>query len=80
MLAGVAAAAVVFGVVVRLIHFNSTLLADELSTLYIAHGHSLGEVLSLVKSDAEISPPLYFVLAWLSHSLGRPPTWSGSPL
>jgi hypothetical protein len=34
------------------------------------HGRSLGDALSLVKSDAEISPPLYFVLAWFSTHLG----------
>ena len=31
---------------------------------------SLGEVLSLVSSDKEITPPFYFLLAWLTSQLG----------
>ena len=69
-LAPLAAAAVVLGVVARLVHFDDTPIGDELSTLYIVHGRSLGDVLHLVKSDAEISPPLYFVLAWICAQLG----------
>jgi hypothetical protein len=66
----VTAVAVIFGVVARIIHFDGSVLGDELSTLYIVHGHSLRDVAHLVKSDAEISPPLYFGLAWLSTQLG----------
>lgn len=46
------------------------MLGDELSTLYVVRDHGLGEVLRLVRSDAEISPPLYFALAWVCAQLG----------
>jgi hypothetical protein len=62
--------AVALGVVARIAHFDDSMLADELSTLYIVRDHSLRDVLHLVKSDAEISPPLYFVLAWICAQFG----------
>jgi hypothetical protein len=65
--------AVVYGVVARLIHYDDTLLGDELSTLYIVQDHGLRDVIHLVRTDAEITPPLYFVLAWLSAQLGSAP-------
>ena len=49
------------------------MLGDEVSTLYTVRGNSLGETIRAVSSDAEISPPLYFVLAWLASKLGSAP-------
>ena len=69
----VAGCAIALGVIARIVHLDDTMLGDELSTLYIVHDHSLGDVLHLVKSDAEISPPLYFILAWFSAQLGSGP-------
>jgi hypothetical protein len=69
----VAACSIALGVVARIVHFDDSIVADELSTLYIVHDHSLRDALHLVKSDAEISPPLYFILAWLSAQLGSGP-------
>jgi MFS family permease len=69
-LALVAGCAIALGVVARIVHFDDTMLGDELSTLYIVRDHSLRDVLHLVKSDAEISPPLYFVLAWICAQFG----------
>ena len=66
----VAGCAIALGLVARIAHFDDTMLADELSTLYIVHDHSLRDVLHLVRSDAEISPPLYFVLAWICAQFG----------
>lgn len=66
----VAGCAIALGVVARIVHFDDTMLGDELSTLYIVQDHSLRDVLHLVKSDAEISPPLYFVLAWICTQFG----------
>ncbi len=63
----------------RIAHFNDSLVGDELSTLYIVDDHSLRDALHLVKSDAEISPPLYFILAWLSAHLGSGPEWIRLP-
>jgi hypothetical protein len=61
----IVAAITLVGLIPRLVHFQGAFLGDELSTLYIVEGQSLGHVFSVVSSDAEISPPLYFVLAWL---------------
>jgi Dolichyl-phosphate-mannose-protein mannosyltransferase len=63
----------VVGFVLRLLLFDQSLLGDELSTYWIIDGRSLGDVLSLVRSDAEITPPLYFVSAWASLELGGDP-------
>lgn len=63
------AAITLIGLGLRLGRVTDPLFGDELSTLYVAR-NSFGEVLDLVSSDAEISPPLYFVLAWLSTQLG----------
>jgi len=61
------------GLVLRLIQYQETLLGDEISTLWVVRDQSLGHVLSTVSSDAEITPPLYFVLAWLATKLGSAP-------
>ncbi|MCB0863662.1 MAG: glycosyltransferase family 39 protein [Solirubrobacterales bacterium] len=58
------------GLVFRLLAGSQSLLGDELSTLYLVKGESLSHVFSSVSSDAEISPPLYFVLAWIATRLG----------
>jgi dolichyl-phosphate-mannose-protein mannosyltransferase len=60
---------------IRLSGFDQGLYGDELSTAWIVKGQSLGHVLSEVHSDAEITPPLYFVLAWLTSKLGASPDW-----
>lgn len=69
-----AAAAVValtlVGLVPRLVHLDGTVLGDELSTLYIVRGNGLTDAIRTVHTDAEISPPLYFALAWLTTQLG----------
>jgi mannosyltransferase len=60
------------GLLVRLPSFNDSLFGDELATYFIVTGHSLGQVLDWVRSDLEVSPPLFFVLAWATHSIGDP--------
>jgi hypothetical protein len=54
------------GFLVRLPSFNDSLSGDEISTFYIVNGHSLGRALSLVYSGLESTPPLYFILAWVT--------------
>lgn len=68
----------VAGVVFRIIMAGQSLVADELSTYWISATHGLGGVLKLLYSvgpiqHAEITPPLYFVLAWLTSQLGHTP-------
>jgi hypothetical protein len=67
------------GFVLRVAQFDQSLLGDELSTYWIVHDHSLGEVLDSVRSDDEITPPLYFVLGWVSLELGPGPEWVRLP-
>ncbi len=67
------AAITAVGLVPRLLQLGDGLYGDEVSTLYIVGDRSFGDVLHLISSDAEISPPLYFILAWLSTKLGSAP-------
>ena len=69
----IVAAITLLGLIPRLIHLDGSYVGDELSTLYLVNDRSLPDVLSSVSSDAEISPPLYFVLAWASSQLGHWP-------
>src|SRR5919198_2677847 len=57
----------------RLALLGQSLFADELSTWWIVSTHGLGGVISTVHSDAEITPPLYFVLAWLVTRIHESP-------
>ncbi|MCB0867311.1 MAG: glycosyltransferase family 39 protein, partial [Solirubrobacterales bacterium] len=47
----------------RLAVFNLSAYGDEMSTLWIVKKNFVGGVISAVNSDAEISPPFYFLLA-----------------
>src|SRR6188472_4253463 len=67
------------GFAIRVANVLLSLFGDELSTYWIVHGHSLGDVLSSVRSNDEITPPLYFVLGWLSLHLGSGPAWIRLP-
>jgi 4-amino-4-deoxy-L-arabinose transferase-like glycosyltransferase len=59
------------GLSIRLVVAHQSMFADELSTYWIVTRHDLGGVLSTVHSNAEITPPLYFVLAWLSSQVSH---------
>jgi hypothetical protein len=61
----------VVGLILRLPSFNSSLFGDEISTYFIVTGHSLGRVVQLVYSNQETSPPLFFILAWVTKGLGN---------
>ena len=67
------AALTVLGFALRLARYQQTVFGDELSTLYIVDGRSLADVMDYVSGDAEITPPLYFILAWLTTKLGSAP-------
>ena len=66
----------VVGFLLRLPSFHDSLSGDEISTFYIVHGHSLGRVLHLVYSNQETTPPLYFIVAWLTKGLLSSPVQS----
>jgi mannosyltransferase len=63
----------------RLSQISQTLGGDEVFTYQDVVGHSLSAVLSTVNSGGENSPPLFFVLAWLSAKLGDPSEWIRLP-
>jgi len=67
------------GAVIRLAAGGESLFADELSTYWIVSEHGPRGVLSTVHSDAEITPPLYFALAWLTTQLGHAPELVRAP-
>jgi hypothetical protein len=67
------------GFLLRIAELNQGLFGDELSTGWIVHGRSLDRVISLVYSDAEVTPPLSFVLAWISLKIGSSWEWMRVP-
>lgn len=69
----------VAGAVVRVLLARDALFADELSTYSIITGRGVGGVVAEVGTDAEITPPLSFVLSWLTAHLGQGPTWVRLP-
>lgn len=65
--------AILAGVWLRISTYGQSLVGDELSTLWIVKTHGLGGTIDFVSGDGEISPPLFFILAWLSSKLGSAP-------
>jgi mannosyltransferase len=61
---------VVLGLLLRLAAYDDALFGDELSTYFLVRGHGLHHMIGLIHSDQEQTPPLFFVLAWLSAKLG----------
>jgi hypothetical protein len=70
---------VLAGLVLRAIYADQSLNADELSTHWIVVGSDPWGVLSAVHTDAEITPPLYFELAWLASLAGDSAGWLRLP-
>jgi 4-amino-4-deoxy-L-arabinose transferase-like glycosyltransferase len=59
---------VVVALVVRLPWFDDALYGDEVQAFWDVSGRSLGDTLHLLAGNStELSPPLFFVLAWLSE-------------
>lgn len=63
----------VAGFGLRMIQMGNPLFGDELSTLWIVGNNGFFDSVSLVSSNAEITPPLYFMLSWLTTQLGSAP-------
>lgn len=63
----------------RVAGFDQSLLGDELFAFAEINGHSLVGVIAAVKDSVEVSPPLYFVLAWASSQIGDPTVWIRLP-
>ena len=63
------------GLVLRLLMLRESAWGDEMSTLWIIRGNDFFGVISTVNSDAEISPPFFFLLAKVSSWIfGQTPT------
>lgn len=61
------------GLVLRLHLYGRSLLGDELSTLWIVQNHNLLDTVRVVGTNAEITPPLSFILSWFTTRLGDAP-------
>jgi mannosyltransferase len=60
----------------RLPSFDDSLYGDELATYYIVTDHSLGDVVNLLQGNSptgDLSPPLFFMVSWLTEGLGGHP-------
>lgn len=61
------------GTALRLTMLGQSVFADELATYWIVSTRSLSGVFSIVHTNAEITPPLSFALAWLSTRVDLTP-------
>ncbi|MEK6326934.1 MAG: glycosyltransferase family 39 protein [Actinomycetota bacterium] len=66
------AAIVILGAALRISQLHQSLFADELWSYVGATRSSFDQVIDYVRTDQEITPPLYTVLAWLSAKAGDP--------
>jgi 4-amino-4-deoxy-L-arabinose transferase-like glycosyltransferase len=63
----------------RAVALDESFFGDELFTHLISTRPDLQAVMAGVRSELEISPPLYFVVAWLFGKLGDPFVWLRIP-
>ncbi len=63
----------------RLSQMHQSLFADETLALREIVGHTLLGTVRTVRSGVESTPPLFFVLAWISAKLGDPTVWIRLP-
>jgi mannosyltransferase len=75
----VVAAVTVLGSALRLAVAGQSVFADELSTYWIVSTNGLGGVISTVHGNAEITPPLYFVAAWVTTQFDLNPQLLRAP-
>ena len=62
---------VLVALLLRLPLMDDSFFGDELSTYFVVRDHGPREVVELVRSDQEQTPPLFFVLAWFADLLGH---------
>src|SRR5579875_839069 len=76
----VLAALVGLGAILRVLSARQTLFGDELATYWDIHAHSLGGLISALHgTHIEITPPLFFVLAWITSHIGGAFAWLRLP-
>src|ERR1700759_3722294 len=79
MALGIIAALTLATFLLRLSQMHQSLFGDEVWTYQDIPGRGLLGVIRNVHTGAENSPPLFFVLAWLSAKLGDPSIWIRVP-
>ncbi len=67
------------GLALRVVTLSEAMLADELSSYWIISSNDLSGVVSTVHSDAEITPPLFFVAGWLATQIELTPEMARLP-
>jgi Dolichyl-phosphate-mannose-protein mannosyltransferase len=75
----VVATLTIVGTALRLVVAREPVFGDELSTFWIVTTHGLGGVVSVVHGNAEITPPLYFILSWLTTRIDTTPELLRAP-
>jgi hypothetical protein len=73
------AAITLLALLLRLPGLDESVFGDELFTYEIATRPGFGDMLDGVTGSLEISPPLYFALAWICAKLGDPHVWIRVP-
>jgi hypothetical protein len=67
------------GAAVRIAVADQSVFGDELATYWIVSTNDLAGVVETVHGDAEITPPLYFVLAWAATQIDFTPELLRAP-
>jgi hypothetical protein len=73
------AAITLLALLLRLPGLDDSVFGDELFTYEIATRPGFGHMLDGITGPLEISPPLYFVFAWVCAKLGDPHVWIRVP-
>jgi uncharacterized membrane protein len=73
------AALTLLALLLRASQFGQSLFGDELYALHEVEGRSFGNMLETVYEGPEVTPPLFFVLAWATAQLGDATLWLRLP-
>ena len=73
------AALTLLALALRLLSLDQSLWGDEGFTWIVTGRDSVGGVVDAVRSSYEVTPPLYFVFAWLFRRLGDTPEMIRAP-
>jgi Dolichyl-phosphate-mannose-protein mannosyltransferase len=67
------------GLAIRLVLAGQSVFADEISTYSVVSSNDFAGVVSTVHGDQEITPPLYFLLAWITTRIDLTPELLRAP-
>jgi mannosyltransferase len=67
------------GLLLRLAGIDESLYGDELFTHEVSMRPALPDVIEGVRSNLELNPPLFYVLAWAAAKVGDPQEWLRAP-